>query len=206
MRESQSTHGKARVKAERDNFSVSPERKSGTTVPRPSTVFFPRRQGGALHWQAMRLTFARFQRRPRGFTLIELLLVMAILGVLAGVVLVAINPSRQLALARNRERHNDIKSILDGIYQYQIDTNNLPAGIPTVTARDICKDTAASCNNGVNLSVLTQNGVYLVRIPADPQASLTGTGTNYSILTDTDRRITITAPLAEEGEAVSVRR
>jgi prepilin-type N-terminal cleavage/methylation domain-containing protein len=44
------------------------------------------------------------QRQQRGFTLIELLVVIAVLGVLATVVIVAINPFQQLAKGRDAGR------------------------------------------------------------------------------------------------------
>ncbi len=47
----------------------------------------------------------------KGFTLIELLIVMAILGVLAVVVLVAINPVQQLARTRDAGRKSGISQI-----------------------------------------------------------------------------------------------
>lgn len=47
----------------------------------------------------------------KGFTLIELLIVMAILGVLAVVVLVAINPVQQLARTRDAGRKSGITQI-----------------------------------------------------------------------------------------------
>lgn len=47
----------------------------------------------------------------RGFTLIELLIVMAILGVLAVVVLVAINPVQQLARTRDAGRKSGVGQI-----------------------------------------------------------------------------------------------
>ncbi len=146
------------------------------------------------------------KHRKNGFTLIELLMVLAIMAVLAGIIFIALNPQRQLGLARNRERHNDITSVLDAVYQYQIDTQQVPSTIPTGTALQICKDTVVTCNGGVDLRVLTIGGEYLVHLPEDPQVSITGTGTNYWILRDADRRITVTAPGAEQGEAITVRR
>jgi prepilin-type N-terminal cleavage/methylation domain-containing protein len=50
-------------------------------------------------------------KNNKGFTLIELLIVMAILGVLAVVVLVAINPVQQLARTRDAGRKSGVAQI-----------------------------------------------------------------------------------------------
>jgi prepilin-type N-terminal cleavage/methylation domain-containing protein len=49
--------------------------------------------------------------KNKGFTLIELLIVMAILGVLAVVVLVAINPVQQLARTRDAGRKSGVSQL-----------------------------------------------------------------------------------------------
>jgi len=54
----------------------------------------------------------------KGFTLIELLIVMAILGVLAVVVLVAINPVQQLARTRDAGRKSAITQIGHALEAY----------------------------------------------------------------------------------------
>lgn len=140
----------------------------------------------------------------QAFTLIELLLVLAIIAFLTPVVLLALNPTKQLGRGRDTQRQSDINTILNAVYQYQIDTGTLPSTIPIGTAAQICKGTAASCNHGVNLRMLT--GAYLVNIPTDPQAPATGTGTRYFIVRDADGRLTVTAPGGEQGSDISVTR
>ncbi len=153
-------------------------------------------------------------RARRGFTLIELLLVIGIIAILASIVIVAINPTKQLGDARNAQRRSDVNTILSAVYQYAIDNNgNLPSGIPTGTstaAQPICMvdvgATACTTLGGVNLRILT--GSYLVSIPRDPSLSstLTGTGTRYFIVKDSNGRVTVSAPGAEQGATISVTR
>lgn len=56
--------------------------------------------------------------RSKGFTLIELLVVIAIIGVLAAVVLVAINPVQQLARTRDAGRKNTIGTLGNAMEAY----------------------------------------------------------------------------------------
>lgn len=141
----------------------------------------------------------------RGFTLIELLLVIGIIAILASIVIVAINPTKQLGDARNAQRRSDVNTILNATYQYAIDHNgSLPSGIPTGTSKYICKSSDGVCNNGVNLRLLT--GSYLVNIPSDPQVAATATGTHYTIVQDANGRVTVAAPGAEQNATISVTR
>ena len=142
-----------------------------------------------------------------GFTLIELLLVIGIIAILAAVVIVAINPTKQLGDARNAQRRSDVKSILDAVYQYALDNNgNIPSGI-TTTSKEICKSgVAVDCDgaNTINLNALT--GSYIVALPTDPQEPSTSTGTNYFIVLTSNSRITVSSPGAEQGATISVTR
>ena len=65
----------------------------------------------------------------KGFTLIELLIVIAILGVLAVVVLVAINPVQQLARTRDAGRISTISQLGRAIQSYYTSHNG---SYPTV--------------------------------------------------------------------------
>ena len=142
----------------------------------------------------------------QGFTLIELLLVIGIIAILASIVIVAINPTKQLGEARDAQRRSDVNTILNAVYQYAIDNNgSLPAGI-TTTRTHICSTTPlTNCTGFVDLDVLT--GSYIVKLPHDPQVAATGTnGTAYYIVKDANGRITVDAPKVEQATSISVTR
>ena len=70
-------------------------------------------------------------RKKSAFTLIELLLVIGIIAVLAAIVILAVNPMRQLAQARNAARQSDSKEVMNAIQQYVIHNGSTPPGVDT---------------------------------------------------------------------------
>lgn len=144
-------------------------------------------------------------RNQKGFTLIEILLVVAAIAILAGIVIVAINPAKQLGDTRNAERRSSVNTILNGVTQYAVDNNGvLPAGVGTTTA-EICASGAVSCVGFVDLTVLTTNGRYLVSIPNEPQ-KVNANGAGYQISRDANGRLTVSAQYPEQGATISVTR
>jgi prepilin-type N-terminal cleavage/methylation domain-containing protein len=144
------------------------------------------------------------KNKRKGFTLIEVLLVVAIIAILAGIVILAVNPAKQLADTRNAQRRSDVNTIINAIYQYSIDNNgNLPASI-TIAGGDACV-TGGTCTGLVDLSVLTNNGKYLVAMPKDPSTA-TANDTKYLVVKDANGRVVVSAPDAEQGASISVTR
>jgi prepilin-type N-terminal cleavage/methylation domain-containing protein len=150
--------------------------------------------------------------RARGFTLIEVLLVIAILAILAAVVIIAINPAKQLGEAQNAQRRSDVRSILDAVYQYSIDNNGaLPGDIDIggdgetciSSGNMICKE-SEDCG-AVQLDELVSNDRYMVDLPADPKAA-TEDETGYSIYRASNGRISVCALNAYGDEEISVTR
>ncbi len=153
-----------------------------------------------------KMKISSYLRNSKGFTLLEILLVVAAIAILAGIVILAINPGKQLADTRNAQRQQDINTIINAVYQYSLDNDgNLPSTI-TDTVTEICvSDGVAACTSTIDLSVLTTNGVYLQAIPVDPSGA-TGDGTGYEIGlvgTAPNQRVTVNAPNAEQGATIS---
>ena len=63
----------------------------------------------------------------RGFTLLEILLVVAIISILAGIVIIAINPAKQLGATRDAERKQIIAEVNKAMVQFYIDKAFYPA-------------------------------------------------------------------------------
>lgn len=144
--------------------------------------------------------------------MLEILLVVATIAILAGIVILAVNPGKQLAETRNAQRRTDINTILNAVYQYAVDSGgSLPASIPAssdctgTSANEICKTGAGSCSLLVDLSMLSANEKYLVSLPLDPSGASTN-GTRYHIAKSVNNRVTVCAPFAEQGATISVTR
>jgi prepilin-type N-terminal cleavage/methylation domain-containing protein len=138
-------------------------------------------------------------KQNKGFTLLEILLVIAAIGILAAIVLVAINPNRQIAQARNTVRQADINTIQKAVEQYLIEKGSYPSSI-TTTPGYICNtgteqvNGSTNCSGRVDLRELVPT--YIAGIPKDPQA--TGTSTGYNIVINPNNNKTaVSADLAE---------
>lgn len=157
----------------------------------------------------------------RGFTLIEILVVIGIVAVLATLVLIALNPARQFAQARNSQRVSNIHTILNALGQRIADNKGVLAGTftsngtsytcPQLTAGTVYTITSTTGGTNIDLSCLTPTYIPSA-LPFDPSAtaakwsSPADYDTQYTITVDANGRYTIAAPNAELGQTIVVTR
>lgn len=91
--------------------------------------------------------------KEKGFTLVELLIVIAVLGVLAGVLIIAINPAAQMRKARDTKRKANVAQIQHGIELYRSDRGTYPE-----------QSRLSSCGS----SLIEGSVTYISNIPCDP--------------------------------------
>ena len=141
--------------------------------------------------------------RQKGFTLIELLVVIGIIGILAAIVLVAVNPGRQFAQARDTQRRSDLYAITNAIYQFAAEHNGtLPGTDDTVVVPDFptvetCIGNVAPCwnmgvagvvdgvNDGIDDPVVP---TYIAAVPVDP-SMVSEADTGYTIYQNANGRL-----------------
>lgn len=133
-----------------------------------------------------------------GFTLIEILIVLGITGILATIVIIAINPSMQLRNAKDAERKLMIKEQQNAILQFIIGTGQEPvSGVPfsIQNASPICRQ-GITDNSCVSLDALAPE--YLGAIPQDASAS-GGLLSGYGIYRGDGERLLICSSYLPEG-------
>jgi prepilin-type N-terminal cleavage/methylation domain-containing protein len=164
----------------------------------------------------------------KGFTLIELLIVIAIIGILAAAVLVAVDPVGRIQDARNARRWSEVNGILNAVLNKQVDDRALYTAasgstnpvVPSDTYGQmiVTAETSAACPTNctagnintassptgcyVNMANIASN--YISQVPVDPSAAQNSTVTRYYFRRNsTNGRVTVGACDSEAGAANS---
>lgn len=134
-------------------------------------------------------------KNSSGFTLIEVLIVIGIIAVLAAIVLVAVNPSRQFKLARDSQRTSNVNSLLNAIHQNMSEhkgtfvCDGLPKPLPSTF-------TVVRSGGGAGDIATCLVPDYISSLPFDPSilgaryASTSDYDTGYEISQDGNGRVT----------------
>ena len=159
-------------------------------------------------------------KNVKGFTLIELLVVIGILAILLSIVLIAINPARQFGQANNTRRRSEVTQILNAIGAYAADHKGLLPPALEAAATDGTIYALASADRGAvahldDCALLVPT--YIPALPQDPQqgtgTAITACGAAYDTgynakvtVNATVKRVTISAPLAQNAETIDITR
>jgi type IV pilus assembly protein PilA len=157
------------------------------------------------HFGTSTARLPRTTLRP-SFTLIELLLVIGIIAVLAGIVIVAINPQKQLVSAQDAARKSMMKQLQNAFEQYNIDHGSYPYASQILQggATPICAQgkTDATCIDLSTVSTYALAPAYIAVIPRDPSEA----NSNYSgySVSNTNRKVTVTSLHLNQGGGSSL--
>ena len=144
-------------------------------------------------------------KHQQGFTLIELLIVIAIIGILAGLIGANFVTVRQRA--RDADRKTDIEQTRTALELYRTDQGTYPA--------PVSGNIVGTCGGALSVGSVT----YLQKIPCDPTGAgynsggylytTGGGGTSYTLSAclengnDTGQNVTSTAPSGGSGTCSS---
>ncbi len=113
----------------------------------------------------------------KGFTLIELLIVIAIIGLLSTLAVVALGSAR--VKARDSKRLADLKQLQTALELYYTDQNAYPAG-----SNIDLGDSTHACLNNAGFAAAGCTSPYMGQVPVDPQSgsyTYTAASSSYTI-------------------------
>ena len=176
---------------------------------------------------------ASTKQGDKGFTLIELLIVIGIIGILAAIILVAVDPAKRLKQSRNARRFAEANAVLNAILNYTVDykgklpnaiasaTANLPFVIGTgdgaatttlITSATLCPNHLTGAGTATHIVNVSSDVAlvdeYISSMPIDPRGTndtdtYDATQTGYYLLRSNNGRIEIGSCNPESEDNIS---
>ena len=158
--------------------------------------------------------------RKNGFTLIELIIVVAIIAILAGIVVIALNPLLRFRTTRDAARNADVNQFSEAIALNALDaggfyvwairnvatgTDYMISSATTSTGCSYqCTNYISSTGDCINLNGLIQDG-HIGQLPVAPSASSTkwdSIHTGYYFTKNSNNTITVGSCESENGTEI----
>lgn len=140
----------------------------------------------------------------KGYTLIEILLVVLLISILIfAVAIVAINPQKNIADARNTTRTTDVNQILNAVTQYAYEEGHDISDFGPILDCSSGADEIGTCATCIDVSTLLVDE-FIVDIPVDPMEG-NSENTGYTICLTSGGRVEV-ASLYAEGVSISARK
>ena len=142
-----------------------------------------------LSEQSKTLINAKIPEKRNNYSFLEVMVVISAIGVVVVLALLAINPGKKGAEARNIQRQADISYILSEVSAFSRSSKTIPTQIPiteecTIFGNEICKIGPYNCEDYVNLSMLNDpNSENVIQMPTDP-IYISADETGYYIFLD----------------------
>jgi len=138
--------------------------------------------------------------RSKGFTLIELLIVIAVIGILAAALLIAIDPIDKIRAGNDTKVINDVRAIYDGANRAYTQTYTIPTDVTAIVTAGELKKAPAAPANYADYQYLTDTDNIVVYGQVMSKANIakggTGTGTTYFVASNSGGCYVRTIPTA----------
>ena len=137
-----------------------------------------------------------------GFTLIELIIVIGIIGILAGMIMLVLDPAKQLQKARDGQRKADLGQIQSALEFYRSDIGRYPT--TSGTTYQLNSTTACMTSQSFTGTVGSNTITYLKKIPCDSKGTSYYNGGNYYYYSSDGKTYSLAACLENGSDTQGV--